>query len=114
MVEPVKREAFLTSWERFRITLNQKHPTQVRQTLRKLGCDKIVVTRTGPHTWDFAGEFDAGRIVTPTSPCPAEPSLIETDARGYLIETDARDYLLKIAPTRLVSNGSKGTWCDMK
>jgi site-specific DNA recombinase len=64
VVEPVKREAVLTGWERFRITLNQKHPTQVRQTLRKLGCDKIVVTRTGPHTWDFAGEFDAGRLVS--------------------------------------------------
>ncbi len=63
VVPPVSRQDFLTAWERFRVTLNQRHPAQVRQLLRKLGCTRIVVTRTGEKTWDFAGEFDAGRVI---------------------------------------------------
>jgi site-specific DNA recombinase len=90
-VQPITKAEVVTGYAKFRMMINRKHPAEVRALLARLGCSRIMVTRTGPHTWDFAGEFDAGRIVTPTPPYPAEPSLIETDARGYL---------LKIAPTR--------------
>jgi hypothetical protein len=83
VLEPVNKQRFLTGYAGFRVTINQRHPAQVRQLLRKLGCDRIVVTRTGPHTWDFEGEFDAGRIVNAAP--HQEPDEIETDDKGWLI-----------------------------
>src|SRR5216684_2209724 len=77
--EPMTKERFLAGYTGFRILINRRHPDQVRQLLRKLGCDRIVVTTTATG-WDFAGEIDAGRIrATP----PQEPDLIETDAACY-------------------------------
>jgi len=85
--EPMTKERFLAGYTGFRILINRRHPDQVRQLLRKLGCDRIVVTRTATG-WDFAGEIDAGRIrATP----PQEPDLIETDAAGYLINKGPSD-----------------------
>jgi site-specific DNA recombinase len=62
VVEPIERAAFLSGWERFRILINKRHPDQVRQLLRKLGCERIEVTKTATG-WDFSGSFDAGRFV---------------------------------------------------
>ena len=65
--------------------INRKNPAEVRALLARLGCTRITVKKTGPNIWSFEGEFDAGRIVAATPPYPAEPSLVETDARGYLL-----------------------------
>jgi hypothetical protein len=60
---PVTKARYLTGYAAFRVMLNSRHPLAVRQVLRKLGCDRITITRTGEHTWDFAGEFDAGCLI---------------------------------------------------
>ncbi len=59
---PASKPRFLEGYAGFRVLLNQKHPQQVRQTLRKLGVDRIVVTRTATG-WDFQGDVDLGRLV---------------------------------------------------
>jgi len=87
VVEPITKAQVVTGYAAFRMKINRKNPQEVRALLARLGCTRIVVTRTATG-WDFEGEFDAGRIVTPTPPYPAEPSLIETDARGYLLNSD--------------------------
>lgn len=84
--EPVTKAMFLEGYAAFWVTLNRRHPQQVRATLRKLGVDKLVITKTGPKSWDFEGAFDARRIIG-AKPYPETPSLIETDARGYLLNT---------------------------
>ncbi len=66
--EPVTKEKFLDGYAGFRITINQRHPQQVRALLRKLGCTRIVVKRTGEHAWDFEGEFDLGRVIETVPP----------------------------------------------
>jgi site-specific DNA recombinase len=85
---PVTKESVVKGYAAFRMRINRKNPQEVRALLGRLGCDRIIVNKTGPNRWEFEGSFDAGRIVAPTP--PAEPSLIETDANGYL---------LNIAPT---------------
>ncbi len=67
---PVTKERVLTGYAAFRVLLNSRHPLAVRQVLRKLGCDRITVTKTATG-WDFAGEFDAGRLIEKGSPAPA-------------------------------------------
>ncbi len=62
VVAPVSKARFLEGYAGFRIMLNQKHPQQVRQTLRKLGVDRIVVTCT-PTGWDFQGDVDLGHLI---------------------------------------------------
>ncbi len=59
---PVTKARYLTGYAAFRVMLNSRHPLAVRQVVRKLGCDRIVVTRTATG-WDFAGEFDAGCLI---------------------------------------------------
>ena len=81
---PLSKGRYVAGYAAFRMLLNSRHPLAVRQVLRRLGCDKIVVTKTGPRSWDFAGEFDAGKIVA-AKPSQA-PDLIEVDSEGYLIE----------------------------
>jgi site-specific DNA recombinase len=87
---PMTKESVVKGYAALRVKINRKNPQEVRALLARLGCDRITVKKVGPKSWSFEGSFDAGRIVTPTPPYPAEPSLIETDASGYL---------LKIAPT---------------
>jgi hypothetical protein len=84
---PVTRESVVKGYAAFRMKINRKNPQEVRAFLARLGCTRIVVKPTGPKSWSFEGEFDAGRIVAATPPYPAEPSLIETDANGYLLNT---------------------------
>jgi DNA invertase Pin-like site-specific DNA recombinase len=84
---PVTRESVVKGYAAFRMKINRKNPQEVRALLARLGCTRIVVKPTGPKSWSFEGEFDAGRIVAATPPYPAEPSLIETDANGYLLNT---------------------------
>jgi len=67
VVAPASKERFLTGYAGFRVLLNQKHPQQVRQTLRKLGVDRIVVTRTAAG-WDFQGDVDLGHLVNTEPP----------------------------------------------
>ncbi len=81
----ITKERFLSGYAGFRVQINRKNPGEVRALLARLGCGRITVKKTGPNTWEFAGEFDAGRIVNAAPPYPAEPSLIETDAQGYLL-----------------------------
>ena len=82
---PITKERFLSGYAGFRIQINRKNPGEVRALLARLGCGRITVKKTGLNTWEFAGEFDAGRIVNAAPPYPAEPSLIATDAQGYLL-----------------------------
>jgi site-specific DNA recombinase len=84
VVEPVTKAQVVAGYAALRMKINRKNPAEVRALLARLGCTRIVVTRTASG-WDFEGEFDAGRIVAATPPYPAEPSLVETDARGYLL-----------------------------
>src|SRR5207249_7601336 len=61
---PLHRQSFLTGYAAFRVLLNQRHPVQVRQTLRKLGIDRIVVRRGQDGTsWDFEGVADVGFLL---------------------------------------------------
>jgi hypothetical protein len=60
---PVTEKEILSSYERFRLQLNPKRPLEMRKVFRQLGCDHITVTRTGPKSWSFEGEFDLGRLV---------------------------------------------------
>jgi DNA invertase Pin-like site-specific DNA recombinase len=84
---PVTKEAVLKGYTALRVRINRKNPAEVRALLARLGCDRIVVTKTGPKSWEFEGSFDAGRALNIAPPYPAEPSLIETDANGYLLNT---------------------------
>ncbi len=87
VVEPITKAQVVAGYAALRMKINRKNPAEVRALLARLGCTRIIVKPTGPKSWSFEGEFDAGRIVTPTPPYPAEPSLIETDPRGYLLNT---------------------------
>jgi DNA invertase Pin-like site-specific DNA recombinase len=80
---PVTKESVLKGYAAFRTKINRKNPQEVRALLARLGCDRIIVNKTGLNRWEFEGSFDAGRIVAPTP--PVAPSLIETDADGYLL-----------------------------
>jgi site-specific DNA recombinase len=58
---PLDRQYFLTGYAALRVLLNQRHPAQVREALRKLGVDRIVVTRGADgKSWDFEGNADVG------------------------------------------------------
>jgi site-specific DNA recombinase len=70
VVEPVTKAQVVTGYAALRMKINRKNPQEVRALLARLGCERITVKKTGPHTWDFAGEFDAGRVlkIAPSSP----------------------------------------------
>ncbi|TMA96329.1 MAG: hypothetical protein E6J77_01415 [Deltaproteobacteria bacterium] len=67
--KPLDRQSFLTGYAAFRVLLNQRHPVQVRQTLRKLGIDRIVVRRgQDGKSWNFEGVADVSSLLNKGAP----------------------------------------------
>src|SRR5207249_1606641 len=66
---PLDRQSFLTGYAAFRVLLNQRHPVQVRQTLRKLGVDRIVVRRgQDGKSWNLEGGADVSSLPSRGAP----------------------------------------------
>ena len=84
------RQSFLTGYPAFRVLLNQRHPVQVRQTLRKLGIDRIVVRRGQDGTsWDFEGVADVSSLLNKGAPADhtdshsSAPSQTSHETQGF-------------------------------
>jgi len=68
---PATEKDILNAYTRWRITINRRHPQEVRALLHRLGCQRITVRQTAPNVWSYEGEFDAARLLnidTPASP----------------------------------------------
>jgi hypothetical protein len=113
VVEPVTKAQVVNGYAALRMKINRKSPQEVRALLARLGCERITVKKTGPHTWDFAGEFDAGRVlnIAPSSPpdvpfysvpsSAANPSkFFEIPFRGTVAEPSTRPARAPKAPPR--------------
>jgi site-specific DNA recombinase len=59
--------------------LNPSDPVLVRQILRKLGVDKVVVHREPDGRWSWESALDAGRLIYTGSPAPSEKPVFGAD-----------------------------------
>jgi len=96
--KPLDRQSFLTGYAAFRVLLNQRHPVQVRQTLRKLGVDRIVVRRgKDGKSWDFEGVADVSSLLNRGAPAdhadshPAASSRKGPRDSGFSLRQRAED-----------------------
>jgi hypothetical protein len=72
--------------------LNPNHPRFVRQVLRRLGVDRVVVHRERDGRWSFDSSLDVRRLLIQTgSPDPSEKPVLGADlvntTSGFMNET---------------------------
>jgi hypothetical protein len=61
-VVPVTKKVFLGAYTKFRLMIRQDNPDAVRSLLRKIGIDRLVVTKT-EDGWSYDADVDLTDIV---------------------------------------------------